>query len=439
VSTEVPFTLIKQLKTTNKYSMMNQKDFYGEKIARFMTYAKGMFLLLLTAWFMISCSDSSTGVDPEPDPDLGTVEVEIVTTGGDESPPSVTAAIQGGESRSIDPNTTGSFINLSPGVYEVQISNIAAHCTMNSENPQTVEITGSETVRVNFEMNCIGILRNKIVYSSFEGGLVNIFKSDPDGSNREQLTDFGTDEYWKIAVSPDGTKILFVSEGDLGSSQIWVVDADGENLQNLTNDPQRFHEFPSWSPDGSQVAYHSYTNSSEGDIFIMNADGTGKTNITNTTSGEWWPDWSPDGNTIAFHVFRSNQPGIIETMNVDGTGRSVLFEDDEVSFNNPSWSPDGSQIAFRSNWVSEVSWEICVADADGSDIECLTNFAVRGIEHRFPTWSPDGNRLAFDSNRDGDANAYDVFVMSADGSGLRNLTSESGSPSFFPDWSPVVD
>ncbi len=421
--------------------MNNQKDFIGEKITRFLSYAKGALLLLITAWVMISCSDSSTGAEPElePDPELGTVEVEIVTTGGDENPPSFTAAIQGGGTRNIDPNSTGSFINLSPGTYEIQISNIAAHCTMNSENPQTVEITGSETVRVNFEINCIGILRNKIVYSSFQDGLVNLFKSDPDGSNREQLTDFGTGDYWKIAVSPDGTKILFVSDGDFTTSQIWVVDADGENLQNLTETPDRFHEFPSWSPDGSQIAYHSYTNSSEGDIFIMNADGTGKTNITNTASGEWWPDWSPDGTTIAFHVFRGNQPVIIETINTDGTGRSVLFEDDEISFGNPSWSPDGSRIAFRSNLESEVSWEICVADADGSDIECLTNFAVSGIEHRFPTWSPDGNQLAFDSNRDGDANAYDVFVMSADGSDLRNITSESGVPSFFPDWSPVED
>ena len=421
--------------------MNNQKDFYGEKIARFLSYAKGTLLLLLTACVMISCSDSSTGVDPEPepDPDLGTVEVEVVTTGGDENPPSVTAAIQGEGTRNMDPNTTTSFNNLSPGVYEVQMSNIADHCTMNSENPQTVEITGSETVRVNFEMNCIGILRNKIVYSSFQDGLVNIFKSDPDGSNREQLTDFGTDSYWKIAVSPDGTKILFVSEGELTTSQIWVVDADGENLQNLTETPGRFHEFPSWSPDGSQIVYHSYAQGVEGDLFIMNADGTGKTNITNTPGGEWWPDWSPDGTTIAFHVFRGNQPDIIETINADGTGRSVLFEDDAIFFGNPSWSPDGSKIAFRSNFESEVSWEICVADADGSDINCLTDLRNNSVEHRFPTWSPDGNRIAFDSNRDGDTDAYDVFVMNADGSGLTNITSESGSPSFFPDWSPLDD
>jgi len=429
--------LSNQLKTKKQISMNNQKAFYRAGISHFIKWGKGILLLHLTAVFIISCSDSSTSV--EPDPDLGVIEVQVVTTGGDENPPSFTAAIQGGESTGVNPNETSTFINLEPGVYQVQITDIADHCSMTSENPQTVEITGSETARVDFEINCIGILRNKIVYSSFQGGLVNIFKSDPDGSNREQLTDFGTDEYWKIAVSPDGTKILFVSEGDFTTSQIWVVDADGENLQRLTDDPQRFHEFPSWSPDGSQIVYHSYAQGVEGDLFIMNADGTGKTNITNTPGGEWWPDWSPDGTTIAFHVLRGNQPVIIETMNTDGTGRAVLFEDDEISFSNPSWSPDGSKIAFRSNLESQVSWEICVANADGSNIECLTNFAVSGIEHRFPTWSPDGSQLAFDSNRDGDANAYDVFVMDVDGSDLRNISSESGSPSFFPDWSPVED
>ena len=351
-----------------------------------------VLLLIIASGIMISCSDSSTSVDP----DLGTVEVQVVTTGGDDNPPDFTATVQGSGSRSVNPDQTAAFNNLEPGVYQVQITDIAEHCTMTSENPQSVEITGSETASVNFEINCIGILRNKIVYASFENGVINLYKSDPSGENRVQLTDFGIGSYWKTAVSPDGTKILFVSEGSgFTTSQIWVVDADGENLENLTNNTQRFHEFPSWSPDGSQIAYHSYTNTSIGDIYIMNADGSGKTNITNSPTGEWWPDWSPDGTTIAFHVFINNQPVTIETINADGSGRSVLFEDDEVSFLNPSWSPDGSKIAFRSNLESRVSWEICVANADGSNIECLTNFAVRGVEHRFPTWSPDGKPSCF--------------------------------------------
>lgn len=411
---------------------MNRNKLQKNKKTQRCRWFKIVLLLMVPAGVMISCGDNSTNVDP----DLGTVEVQIVTTGGDENPPAFTATVQGSGTKNVDANDTEAFNNLEPGTYSVEISGLAEHCTMTSENPQSVDITGSETVSVSFEINCIGILRNKIVFASYENGVANLYKADPNGENRTQITDFGIDDYWKIAVSPDGMKILFVSEGGgFTTSQIWVVDADGENLENLTNDAQRFHEFPSWSPDGSQIAYHSYVSGGEGDIFVMNADGSRKTNVTNTPTGEYWPDWSPNGTTIAFHILESGIPSYISTINVDGTGQAVLFQDDAIHFGNPSWSPDGSKIAFRSNLESSVSWEICVADADGSNPKCLTDLRNNQVEHRFPTWSPDGNQLAFDSNRDGDS--YNIYVINADGSGLTNITDDNSNSSFFPDWSPL--
>jgi len=392
--------------------------------------------MLIPAGLMISCGDSSTSADP----DLGSVEVQILTTGGDDNPPAFRVTVQGGGTKNVDANNTETFNNLEPGIYSVEISDIADHCTMSSENPQSFEITGSETLSVTFEINCIGILRNKIVFTRFENGAANLYKSDPNGENISQITDFGIGDYWKLAISPDGTKILFVSDGGgFTTSQIWVVNADGENLENLTSDPQRFHEFPSWSPDGSQIAYHSYVQGGEGDIFIMNADGSGKINVTNSTTGEWWPDWSPNGNTIAFHVIETGIPSYISTINVDGTSRSILLQGEETSFANPSWSPDGSKIAFRSNLESEISWEICVADADGSNGNCLTDLRDNEVTHRFPGWSPDGSQLVFDSNRDESLNSYDVFVINADGSGLKNITDDNESSSYFPDWSQLEE
>lgn len=415
---------------------MNRIKFRTSVRLRIQNYFAIMLLILISAGLMISCGDSSTNSDP----DLGSVEVQIVTSGGDDNPPAFRVTVQGSGTKNVDANNTGIFNNLEPGMYSIEISDIADHCTISSENPQSIEITGSEMLSVTFEINCIGILRNKIVFTRLENGAANLYKSDPDGENITQITDFGVGDYWKIAVSPDGTKILFVSEGGgFTTSQIWVVNADGENLDNLTNDAQRFHEFPSWSPDGSQIAYHSYVQGGEGDVFIMNADGSGKTNITNTPTGEWWPDWSPNGNTIAFHVIESGTPMYIGTIGVDGSGRSVLLQDDEVSFGNPSWSPDGGKIAFRSNLDSEISWEICVANADGSNPNCLTDLRNNQVEHRFPAWSPDGSQLVFDSNRDENMNLYDVFVINADGSGLTNITSDNESSSYFPDWSHWVE
>ena len=56
-------------------------------------------------------------------------------------------------------------------------------------------------------------------------------------------------------------------------------------------------------------------------------------------------------------------------------------------------------------------------NADGSDVVALTHSP--GLDVR-PAWSPDGKRIAFTSNRDGN---YEIYVMNADGSHPRNVTS----------------
>jgi len=69
------------------------------------------------------------------------------------------------------------------------------------------------------------------------------------------------------------------------------------------------------------------------------------------------------------------------------------------------------QIAFASD--RDGDYEIYVMDADGSNVRRLTT-ASEGEDNYSPAWSPDGSRIAFTSGRDGDA---DVYVMDADGGG----------------------
>lgn len=64
-------------------------------------------------------------------------------------------------------------------------------------------------------------------------------------------------------------------------------------------------------------------------------------------------------------------------------------------------------------------------------LELISGKSARG-DVQTPAWSPDGRKLAFVSRRDGNA---EIYVMNADGSGLRKLTR---SPSYDrdPAWSP---
>ena len=50
-----------------------------------------------------------------------------------------------------------------------------------------------------------------------------------------------------------------------------------------------------------------------------------------------------------------------------------------------------------------------------------------------PAWSPDGRLIAFSSTR---AGSEDIWVMRADGTGLRRLTRDSYDDGA-PDWQPM--
>ena len=69
---------------------------------------------------------------------------------------------------------------------------------------------------------------------------------DPDGTNREHLTDndsLDTSPAW----SPDGTQIAFVSDRG-GNYDIWLMNPDGTNPRNLTNTADQNEHYPAWSP-----------------------------------------------------------------------------------------------------------------------------------------------------------------------------------------------
>ena len=76
---------------------------------------------------------------------------------------------------------------------------------------------------------------------------------------------------------------------------------------------------------------------------------------------------------------------------------------------------ESGRIAFASN--REGNLEIYTVDAVGGAPVNLTNNPAADSE---PAWSPDGRQLAFVSSRNGAAG--DIYVMAADGSGLRRVS-----------------
>jgi Tol biopolymer transport system component len=99
---------------------------------------------------------------------------------------------------------------------------------------------------------------------------------------------------------------------------------------------------------------------------------------------------------------------------------------------------DGRIAFFRAS--GNARYDLAVAGADGRDIRVLTGHsrpgaAVPALFTR-PAWSPDGRKIAFSRAPSRDASGFraDIYVMDADGSDQRRITSLRSA--YEPVWSP---
>ena len=79
---------------------------------------------------------------------------------------------------------------------------------------------------------------------------------------------------------------------------------------------------------------------------------------------------------------------------------------------------------------ADGNWEVVVLDAEGRTLANRSNHP--GFDG-WPFWSPDGNLIVFTSERAGSA---DLWVVNADGTNLRQLTSDPDADERQPWWSP---
>ncbi len=301
--------------------------------------------------------------------------------------------------------------------------------------------------------------------------LSDIFSVHEDGSGVTNLTHAPAKVYRELSLSPGGSNLAFESDR-VGCYNIWVMKTDGTGPLQLTEgSADRCNEMPRWSPDGSRIAFTTSreTIDRSWEVYVMASDGSDPHNVSDNGGSEataWdFPlGWSPEGKVVFFHVengapvtftvspdgsslallptvldgyaafwspsgekvaFMTGPPGTetISIMDSDGTGLTELtaapggdsFDPGyrANSYHDP-WSPDGSRLAFAS--ARDGNPEVFVASADGSGVVNVSNHPA---VDRFDGWSPDGSRLVFSSDRSG---SWDVYIVNRDGTGLRSVT-----------------
>jgi Tol biopolymer transport system component len=281
-----------------------------------------------------------------------------------------------------------------------------------------------------------------IVFSSYG----KIYTIQPDGSGLHQVVraDEEHKEDFYPSWSPDGLRIVTSGQmrepdGYWTTMGLQVFSPDGAGFEHLPI--FGYIEDPAWSPDGSHIIFIR-----DRELRSTTPDGAPSTLVE---SGAWSPAWSPDGSQIAF--IRPDEDPYddtdLYTMRADGGAPQKLL-DLPGRVLSPSWSPDGSTIAFayrvreavENPAPGESSYtysgiNIYTVPATGGEPVQLTESGT----DQDPVWSPDGSMIAFQSDRLSvfPTSAPDLYLMNADGSNERRLTTTIHCLQCGPDWASL--
>jgi TolB protein len=325
-----------------------------------------------------------------------------------------------------------------------------------------------------------------------------IYSMDSSGKNVRRLT---TSPGWdgSPAWARDGRTIYFYAKrGD--KFRIWAMNPDGTDQRAVSPAALASALSPTMTPEGrvAFAANFSTTDKQDWKIVSVAPDGTDQRVESDKTNDYWVPSFNPRDGALVCHgpgplqkdvaqgeplltegpLLVPNSPAFVKlpdralalypirnfAVSVDPSGRFIattdsFYDSRQLRTSNldgsdmkivvdrktrkevspiyvPVWSKDGKWLA----WLGGLPFgpptensDVWRARPDGSDAVDLTPDS-KGNDG-FADFSGDGGRIVFRSGRTGN---FEIFMMNADGTGVRNLTNDPAYDSF-PAFSPLND
>jgi Tol biopolymer transport system component len=411
--------------------------------------------------FLVSC--------PDPETPVGTLLVSVTTSGVDLDPDGYVVAADPSIRRAVGSSDQVRLEGVPAGRQSIRLSGLAANCSVQGENPVTVDVTPGGEADTAFVVRCWPPPSGRIAFVTSSSVII----LTPGGI---PLDTFALESAGRPSWSPDGQFIALV-EGD--RSSVLVQRLSGGAAVELPGCLPSGNR-PVWSPDGSRLLCLSqegrlssvqrdgsnprdlspqtgtrvisaqYLSDArifffaevQGEGFVafrVTADGTGRSRLfalpaeeIMVSEGTVVP--SPDGQSVAY-VGGLSVGGQLIVTRIDGTNARAITSltfgvNDQTA---PVWAPDASRIAFLAGQFSLHTDEVWLVNPDGTNLTRAPLPQPELLGAGIPDWSPDGTRLAFDFAPSADL-LSDVYTIRADGSGLQRLTASGQGRE--PAWGP---
>lgn len=368
-----------------------------------------------------ACSDGGDGVT---DPDTGSAQVTIATTGRVLDRDGYTVSVDGLAEVPVPVNHTLTLSRLEPGTHTVQFGGVAGNCVVAGGATRAVQVTAGTPAAVQFNVQCAA---DRMAFVGMEGTVPAVFVRRLDGTGLTRIASGTTGS--RVDWSPDGHRLAYAAPGTTSGSRIlWIADVDSgtTRMVPLPDLPTAVH--PAWSPDGTRLAFSGLPVDGVRTIYTVRLDGTDLKRLTPDPAGETMPVWSPDGTRIAY---RRDTPAAEEVwvMMADGSGQQRLAALGSLVYTHIDWSPDGTRILF--NGFRDDNWEILTVRPDGGGETRLTN--TPDVDERYATFLPDG-RIGFNAMPARTVPVHDAWIMSADGTSRLQFTNTPDVSESVPAW-----
>jgi Tol biopolymer transport system component len=237
------------------------------------------------------------------------------------------------------------------------------------------------------------------------------------------------------ALSPDGRKLVYLSEKSLFSIDMYVADAatgrTTRKLVSTTTDPhfdslQFLSSAGDWAPDNRRFAFAALSSGKPVVVVVDTDNGRRETERKFDNLDEIYnPAWSPDGRQLAFSAMRG---GVLDLFLFTlASGELQQLTNDAFADLDPEWSRDGRELV----WVTDrFSSDLTTLAFGNYRIGSMT-VATRDVRERAgftvgnntnPEYAADGT-LFFIGSPDGIANVYRQAPDAATASRVTNVVS----------------